>query len=231
MHAVQQLYLKAKAQSTRPYVGRGSHNNRCLSCRQPPLKCICEQKPSPVDSAAFMLVMYKGEVFKPSNTGWLIADVVQDCTAYTWSRTVPDPAMLAQLRESAYQPFVVFPAEYAIAEQKVYEQLPKLEQGKKPLFILLDGAWREACKMYRKSPYLHGFPILSFTPETLSRFSLRTAAREHQLATAEVAALALELYGDQEGASKLNQWFDSYSMASLSEARQQRQKSMSPAPE
>ncbi|MBW8190223.1 DTW domain-containing protein [Neiella marina] len=222
MHAVQQLFVQSKAQSTRPYIGRGSHNDRCIGCRQPPAQCICQQCPEPVETAAFLLIMYQGEVFKPSNTGWLIADVVADCHAYNWSRTEPAPAMLALLNNPRYQPIVIFPGEYALPEQPVSASIPPLQRGKQPLFVILDGAWREACKMYRKSNYLHQLPMLSFSPAAISRFELRTASRDHQLATAEVAALALDLFGDQRAATQLNNWFDRYSLASLSEARRQR---------
>ncbi len=40
----------------------------------------------------------------------------------------------------------------------------------RPLFILLDGTWSEARKMFRKSPYLEHLPVLSLAPEQLSRY-------------------------------------------------------------
>ncbi|MDI8992988.1 DTW domain-containing protein, partial [Salmonella enterica subsp. enterica serovar Anatum] len=33
--------------------------------------------------------------------------------------------------------------------------------GKPPLFIMLDGTWPEARKMFRKSPYLDHLPVIS----------------------------------------------------------------------
>ncbi len=39
------------------------------------------------------------EPLKPSNTGWLIADVVADTTAFGWARTQVDPALLALLAD------------------------------------------------------------------------------------------------------------------------------------
>ena len=50
------------------------------------------------------LIMTKKEVFKPSNTGWLIADVVSDNFAFIWSRTETDDGLLALLSDPQWQP-------------------------------------------------------------------------------------------------------------------------------
>ena len=84
-----------------------------------------------------------------SNTGRLIADILPDTQAFLWSRTEIDPALLAAINDPARQPYVVFPASYADAERPVFSQLPA--GGKPPLFIMLDGTWAEARKMFRKA--------------------------------------------------------------------------------
>ena len=42
------------------------------------------------------------EPLKPSNTGWLIADVVADTAAFGWPRTEVDPALLALEKSVKY---------------------------------------------------------------------------------------------------------------------------------
>ena len=44
------------------------------------------------------------EPLKPSNTGWLIADVVPDTFAFGWARTEVDPALLELLADPQWQP-------------------------------------------------------------------------------------------------------------------------------
>jgi DTW domain-containing protein YfiP len=46
---------------------------------------------------------------------------------------------------------------------------PVAETDKRPLFILLDGTWAEARKMFGRSPYLDGLPVLSLQPNQISR--------------------------------------------------------------
>jgi len=150
--------------------------------------------------------MHDVEPLKPSNTGWLIADVVPDTYAFTWQRTHVEPALLELLADPQWQPFVVFPGEYAEPERVVGQVVAMA--GKRPLFILLDATWTEARKMFRKSPYLSRLPVLSLQSELLSRYRLRRSTRSEHLCTAEVAALCLGLAGDVEAGVTLDAWLD-----------------------
>lgn len=155
------------------------------------------------------LVMYDVEALKPSNTGWLIADLIADTHAFGWQRTAVDSKLIELLQDPQWQPCVVFPGEY-VAPERVITELPQAS-GKRPLFILLDATWSEARKMFRKSPYLDQLPVLSLQPEQLSRYRLRRSKRDEHLCTAEVAALCLELAGDQRAAQALDAWLDLFS--------------------
>ncbi len=168
--------------------------------------CCCAWRPQVATQSGMCLVMHDIEALKPSNTGWLIADVVAQTTAFAWQRTEVDPALLALLADPQWQPYVVFPGEFVAPERVVQQVAP--QSGKRPLFILLDATWTEARKMFRKSPYLASLPVLSLQPEQLSRYRLRRSKRDDHLCTAEVAALCLELAGDSQAASALDAWLD-----------------------
>ena len=77
--------------------------------------------------------------------------------------------------------------------------------------MLLDATWPEARKMFRKSPYLDRFPVLSLLAEQVSRYQLRRSTRSDHFCTAEVAALCLELGGDTRAAQTLEAYFDVFS--------------------
>jgi len=147
------------------------------------------------------------EPLKPSNTGWLIADVVADTWAFGWARTEVDPALLTLLADPQWQPCVVFPGEF-VAPERVVMAVDSAQGGKRPLFILLDATWPEARKMFRKSPYLDRFPVLSLAPEQLSRYRLRRSTREDHFCTSEVGALCLELAGETHAAQTLEACLD-----------------------
>jgi len=229
MHAVHQLHQFRKSLSTTTYKARGQRVIRCDLCRLAKQYCICSiapQKNSVVTKAGFLLLMYDTEVLKPSNTGKLIADLIPDTFAFLWSRTTKNDELLAVLADKKWQPFVVFPKEYADDSRQVFTREVVCDEGKRPLFIMLDGSWREAKKMFRKSPYLDKYPLISFDPkkslntnvlmneETLSpvgkdsRYTVRKTELEHQFSTAEVAARVLEMSGEKSNGHLLDLWFD-----------------------
>ncbi|PHX44270.1 hypothetical protein AO354_00330 [Pseudomonas syringae pv. syringae] len=140
------------ARSTRPFIARGSRAPRCPECRVISSYCLCEWRPSVAADSGICLLMYDTEPLKPTNTGWLIADVIQDTHAFLWSRIEVDEQLLALLDDPQWQPYIVFPGEF-VAEERVVNRVSRLD-GKRPLFILLDATWTEARKMFRKSPYL-----------------------------------------------------------------------------
>ena len=186
-----------------------------------PSHCLCAVHPRVATHAAVCLLMADIEPLKPSNTGWLIADVVPDTFAFGWARTEVDPALLALLADPQWQPYVVFPGEFVAPERVVHalsQPQPQPRGGgavesapQRPLFILLDATWPEARKMFRKSPYLERFPVLSLQPEQISRYRLRRSRRGDHFCTAEVAALCLELAGEAHAAQVLDAYLDVFS--------------------
>ena len=218
MNAVQRLYRYRKSLSTKKFAARGWRVERCEQCRVSIKHCICSLKPQTTSKVGFVLLMYDTEILKPSNTGRLIADIIPDTYAFLWSRTEVSAELVTLLQDESWQPYVVFPSQYAQAQQVVYQDSFPQCTAKKPLFIMLDGSWREAKKMFRKSPYLADFPILSFTPDNVdlenlsnnisSRYQIRKAAVNNQLATAEVAAKVLAMANEPYNAQLLDLWFD-----------------------
>ena len=198
-HAVAQLRTARLARSTRPFLARGGvKGERCEGCRLRPSHCMCALRPQLATHAGVCLLMHDAEPLKPSNTGWLIADVVQDTYAFGWSRTEVNTSLLALLRDPQWQPYVVFPGEYVQPPERVVtcldaESSDPVAGAKRPLFVLLDATWSEARKMFRKSPYLDEFPVLSLQPDQISHYQLRRTNRDDHFCTSEVAALCLQL--------------------------------------
>jgi len=217
-HAVSRLRTERLARSSKPFLARGGpRGERCPGCRLVPSHCLCAVRPQVKTQAGMCLLMADIEPLKPSNTGWLIADVVPDTFAFGWARTVVDPALLALLRDPQWQPYVVFPGEFAQASRVVTQVegtgaagdgATSPLSGRRPLFVLLDATWTEARKMFRKSPYLDGLPVLSLHPDQLSRYRLRRSQREDHFCTSEVAAICLDLAGESHAAQTLEAYLD-----------------------
>jgi len=218
-HAVSRLRTTRLARASKPFLARGGPRNpRCEGCRLIPSHCMCALRPVVPGGvrAGVCLVMADIEALKPSNTGWLIADVVPDTFAFEWARTEVDPGLLALLADPQWQPYLVFPGEFVAAERVVTEVAPidpaanagSEHKAKRPLFVLLDATWPEARKMFRKSPYLNHLPVLSLQSEQLSRYKLRRSQRDEHFCTSEVAALCFALAGEQHVAETLEAYLD-----------------------
>ncbi len=212
-NAVSMLRTARLARSTKPFLARGGFKReRCAACRLVPSHCMCALRPSVPTRAGVCLLMGDIEPLKPSNTGWLVADMVADTFAFGWARTETDPALLALLGDPQWQPYVVFPGEYAAPGRVVHTALlpdpPGAVMGKRPLFILLDGTWAEARKMFGRSPYLDGLPVLSLESDRTSEYRLRRSCRGGHFCTSEVAALCLVLAGESAAAETLSAYLD-----------------------
>ena len=195
-----------------------------MGCRLIPSHCLCALRPALPVLAGVCLIMADIEPLKPSNTGWLIADVVPSTFAFGWARTEVDPALIALLADPQWQPYLVFPGEFVASERVVTglqpAEAPGCNQGKRTLFVLLDATWPEARKIFRKSPYLDHLPVLSLHSEQRSKYRLRRSQRDNHLCTSEVAALCLELAGETLAAQTLDAYLDVFTSHYLN-AKQQ----------
>lgn len=220
-HAVSQLRAARLARAVRPFQARGgSKQPRCTGCRVLASHCLCALRPQAPSQVGMCLLMADTEPLKPSNTGWLIADLVPDTFAFSWARTSVEPGLLALLADPQWQPFVVFPGEYTAPERVVTAVAPA--PGRRPLFILLDGTWSEARKMFGKSPYLAHLPVLSLQPDRASEYKLRRSRRNDHFCTSEVAAMCLALAGEDQAAQALDAWLDVFSYHYLQAKNQQK---------
>ena len=218
-HAVSRLRTARLARSNKPFLARGgSQAPRCAGCRLVLSHCLCAQRPVVPGRAGVCLIMADIEPLKPSNTGWLIADVVTDTFAFGWARTEVDPALPALLADPQWQPYVVFPGEFVPGGRVVTEV--QATTTKRPLFILLDATWPEARKMFRKSPYLDHLPVLSLQSEQLSNYKLRRSQQDQHFCTLEVAALCMALTDEALMAKTLAAYLDVFTHHYL-QAKQQ----------
>lgn len=210
-HAFHALYKYRLSLSTRPFKARGCKVVRCEYCKIEQGHCICDHQPDIETDVATMLILSDNEVLKPSNTGRLIVDTVKESHVFLWHRTEPDPKMLEVLADDKYQPVVVFPEDYTDDKSRVIESLPHMrDNGKTLLLIFIDGSWREARRIFRRSEYLQSLPVLSVEPESVSQYMMRKSDNEQHLSTAEVASLVLKQAGEEQAAETLNLWFEAF---------------------
>ncbi|MBB3191436.1 tRNA-uridine aminocarboxypropyltransferase [Halomonas cerina] len=197
----------------REFKARGSFVTRCAGCHLPALNCLCPYRVQAESHARVWLLTHPLEHHKPTNTGRLIRDVLPDTEVFTWYRTAPDARLLTLLDDARYAPFVIFPDDHEDYVHRVVGMdavAERQEEGRIPVFIILDGTWRQARRIFRKSPYLADLPVLPLTTERLTRYRLRKPASAAHLCTAEVAVELLRQAGDVVAAEVLDDTFDAF---------------------
>lgn len=207
LNAYQRLRAQCLARSTRSFVARGAAVKRCQRCLLGVHACICPWRRQMVINIDIVLLMHRDEVFKPTNSGRLIADVFPGNTyVFEWSRTQPADALLALLADPARYPVVVFPPDDQ-SDRGVHTRKPHLEEGQKLTLVLLDGTWKQARKMYKTSHWLQAFPLMVLAETRVAQYSVRQAAAAGQLSTAEAVAALLKCCQESVAAQLLSDYF------------------------
>lgn len=223
-HCVDRLRAKMAATSTRPFNARGVSVKRCAQCLLGEQNCICSwRRPhlsATINSADWLLLLHRDEVFKPTNTGRLVADQFPaQSHAFCWDRTQPAPELLALLQDPRRRCFIIFPSDATAPRDSIKPTVSAPYQtpqdGRQLTLILLDGTWKQARKMYNRSDWLKDIPLLDLehilASEALAgigNYRVRQAVGEGQLATAEAAAAALLACNQAADCHQLLDYFD-----------------------
>lgn len=183
-------YRKRLAAAEKPFLARGANAKRCPNCFLAEFACMCQWRARLTIDIDIVLLMHPDEILKPTNTGRLAADLFADnVLVFEWSRVNPSLAMLEALRRPDTDYLVLFPPREGDSKPVVHGVA--LESARNNLtLVVLDGTWKQAGKMYRQSPYLANFPLLSIH-SSVGDYTLRSARDGEQLSTAEAVAYGL----------------------------------------
>lgn len=224
MNQYQILRQRCLAESTRAFLARGKSVVRCEQCQLASYACICSWQPKLSLSVEFVLLMHSDEVFKPTNTGRLIADIFPAHThAFIWSRTAPDTELLRLLNDPQRRCVIVFPAEEdaeendteeckaeVVAARKVFTSLP--HDNKLTTFILLDGTWKQSGRMFNQGRWLDKFACVALPAGRARGYTVRKSHQENYLSTLEAAALCLTVVNEQAAANILLDYFELFNL-------------------
>ena len=178
----------------------------CNRCGLPIINCICDKAPQLQTKAKILILSTEREFYRPSNTARLLTLANPFSTeVFLWERKNQPEKLLKYLNNPQYEPFLLFPAEREEAKNK---RVDLIDTEKIPVFIIIDGTWKEARKIVRKSDYLKNLSIISLEPSYKSRYDLRRGGVEGSLCTIETAIEVLKFNGETESSQKLESYFD-----------------------
>ena len=126
------------------------------------------------------------------------------CDIIEWSRTSADDRLTLTLDKK--RTLLIYPEAKLVAQQ--IQSTDDLSQF--DTFIILDGTWQEARKMYNKSAYLQQAKKISLKVEQPSAYCLRRNQIEGGLSTAECVIHLLKKIGNEEASTLLQAKFQAF---------------------
>ncbi|MGB0782507.1 MAG: tRNA-uridine aminocarboxypropyltransferase [Marinomonas sp.] len=217
-HCVDQLREACKATSKRPFIARGANAVRCDHCLMAEFACFCHHRKATSSPVDFILLYHRDEIHKPTNSGRLIADLFPNNTqAFLWSRTEPIEALLQTLSQKRNRCTVLFPnTETAQRQSRPLRAHTELVDAiQEHTFIILDGTWKQASKMFHQSEWLKNIPHFEISSEAQRSFLVRHSSHDMQFATAEVTAMLLDALGYHSESQRLISYYQTFNQHCL----------------
>ncbi|MBU3190102.1 DTW domain-containing protein [Clostridium bowmanii] len=178
----------------------------CNTCGLPIINCLCDSAPKIKTDAKIWILSTEKELYRPSNTARLLELVNPNSTEiFLWERTKTPETLISNLNNEIYEPFLLFPIEN---NENKSRKVKYKNTRKIPAFIIIDGTWKEARKIFRRSAYLEKLPIISLEPNFKSNYDLRRGVVDGNLCTIEVAMEALKINGEIESSQVINEFFN-----------------------
>jgi DTW domain-containing protein YfiP len=145
----------------------------------------------------FTLLTHEREFGKRSNTGQLVLDVLGDAAEQVrWDRANPPEHLVDEIAAGCVA--LIYPG----ASDEAGGDFTDIER-----FIIIDGTWIEARKIYQRSPYLREVRRFSLKTEEKSAYNLRKNQKTSGLCTAECVIEVLRNTGNHAAAERLQEGF------------------------
>lgn len=141
-----------------------------------------------------VLLTHQRELLRETNTGVLVLDTLDDkAEKIVWERTAPNRALLEMIEQK--KTALLYPSDDSVALTPTSE----FEN-----YIVLDGTWQEAKKIYNQTPSLQALPAVRIQTDTKSLYTLRRNQKEEGLCTAEIAIEVLRTLKQDSLANNLH---------------------------
>jgi DTW domain-containing protein YfiP len=181
------------------------HSDQCEHCGLDKTMCLCIYEIELTSGVEFWLLTHFNELKRTNNTGRLIENAIHTTKVFSWERTSYPEELIKLIESNIYDVYLVFSTERYEEEKR---QVSYKKSNRKSVFLIIDGTWKEARKIIRKSPYLNKLPIVSFENLEKTDYTLRRNKDEDHLCTAEIACECFKLVDEKDNAEALKKYFD-----------------------
>lgn len=183
-------------------IQRGRRSARCTGCSLPPALCVCDRLPRVRFSTPLVVVQHSREEFKPTNTGRLLARMVESATLLPYGMRTPifDPGPIGDFS-------IDWHLLYLRKDAQTLSSTPRPAHQPRLGLVLLDGSWSQCSHMARRLPSVARLPCVALPPGPPSFWTVRSQHLEGGRSTFEAAMRALELLEGAEAVAPLRSAF------------------------
>jgi DTW domain-containing protein YfiP len=167
-----------------PKAAAPAHREECYVCRRAKKNCLCGGAKPFATKTRFIILMHTKEAHKQrTGTARLAKMCLTNAELIIGTDFTSHEHVNALIQDPAYSPFVLYPGPQAVSFGSLAEEFRRGE--KIPLVFVIDGTWRGAQRVLRKSRNVSALPRLSFSGSYASQFKIKKQPRPHCVSTIE----------------------------------------------
>ena len=169
-----------------------SKRKKCTVCDKALAACICQHITEIDSDIELIILQHPGEVKNAIGTARILNLSLPQCQIIIGEDFTDNTQLNDILNDLTRQCFLLYPSEESIAaEYLAINESCHRDSDIKRTFILLDGTWRKAFKMYQSSINLQKLPAVRLNAEQESQYTIRQTSIEGGLSTVEAGFLLL----------------------------------------
>ena len=177
-------------------------NSHCLRCCLRREICICPILPTVQTRVEFLILRHVAEASRPSNTGRLVTLTMPNARIISCGGG--DRIGLSLLDAELLRA----PGTWLLWPDGPASEPDGSEQIQPKRIVVLDATWRQARRLYTRTPALRTMPRLILPTPTHSRDRLREQHRPDGMSTIEAVAAAVARIEGPEAARPLESLYD-----------------------
>lgn len=162
----------------------------CSRCHKSVLVCLCADARPIETTVRLVMLRHRSEIWRPSSTAGIVELALPSVRVFDKDDADAERELAGLIASPDTRPYLVFPdtggpAIDELARSGVWND------GPPPLFVMLDGSWRQARRMRSRKPFLRGLPTVTLRPDRPSEYRIRRQSKQGHLSTVEAVALLL----------------------------------------
>ncbi len=155
----------------------------CVECLRPERACLCHTITPFSTQVHFRILMHPLEAKRDQvGTGRMTNRALQNCRIIKGVSFEHNEEVNAIIKDPTNQVLLLYPSSDSL---NISENQLGTEKSKRLFIFIIDSTWACSNKMLRLSPNLLALPKISFTPNYLSRFDIKTQPKKYCLSTIE----------------------------------------------